>query len=58
MYERGGDVDSIVRAEHVALRHVYRCLDVAYKNPTKANKILSGKLKINVNDLHKVAKEG
>lgn len=58
MYEQGGDVDSIGRTEHVALRHVYRCLDVAYINPTKVNKILSGKLKTNVNDLHKVAKEG
>ena len=58
MYEQGGDVDSIDRAEHVALRHVYRCLEVAYMNPTKVNKILSGKLKTNVNDLYKVAKEG
>ena len=57
MYERGGDVDSIDRAEHVALRHVYRCLEVTYMNSEIANKILSGKQQINVNDIYKLAKE-
>ena len=57
MYERGGDVDTIGRAEHVALRHVYRCLEVAYMNPEIVNKILSSKQQINVNDIYKFAKE-
>lgn len=57
MYEQGGDVDSIGRAEHVALRHVYRFLEVAYMNPEIVNKILSGKQQINVNDIYKLAKE-
>ena len=29
MYERGSDVDSISRVEHVALRHVYKHLSLA-----------------------------
>lgn len=57
MYEQGGDVDSIGRAEHVALRHAYRCLEVAYMNPEIVNKILLGKQQINVNNIYKPAKE-
>lgn len=57
MYEQGGDVDSIGRAEHVALRRVYRCLEVAYMNPEIVNKILLGKQQINVNNIYKPAKE-
>ena len=57
MYEKCGDVDTIGRAEHVALRHVYRCLEVAYMNPEIVNKILSSKQQINVNDIYKFAKE-
>ena len=33
MYEQGGDVDSIGRTEHVALRHIYKHLSLAYLNP-------------------------
>ena len=38
-------------------RTFYRYLDIAYMNPDKINKILSGKLKINVNDLFQIARE-
>lgn len=58
LYERDGGVDNIIHNLHTSPRQFYRYLDVAYMNPTKVNKILSGKLKTNVNDLHKVAKEG
>lgn len=58
LYECEGNVDNIIRNLHTSPRQFYRYLDVAYMNPTKVNKILSGKLKTNVNDLHKVAKEG
>lgn len=57
MYKCGGDVDTIGRAEHVALRHAYQCLEVAYMNPEIVNKILSSKQQINVNDIYKFAKE-
>lgn len=57
MYEQGGVVDSIDRTEHIALRHVYRCLEVAYMNPEIVNKILSGKQQINIDDIYKLAKE-
>ena len=57
LYERDGDIHRIFRNEHTSPRQFYRHLDIAYMNPTKANEILSGKLKINVNDLFQIAKE-
>ena len=44
-------------ATYIPLRQFYRYLDIAYMNPKKANQILSGKLKINVNDLFQIARE-
>ena len=57
LYEREGDIHRIFRNEHTSPRQFYRHLDIAYMNPKKANQILSGKLKINVNDLFKIARE-
>lgn len=51
MYEQGGDVDSIGRAEHVALRHVYKHLSLAYLNPEVVNHILSNQCHISVRDM-------
>ena len=51
MYEQGGDVDSIGRAEHVALRHVYKHLSLAYLNPEVVNHILSNQCQISVRDM-------
>ena len=55
LYE--GNVDNIIRNLHTSPRQFYRYLDIAYMNPDKANEILSGKLKINVNDLFTIASE-
>ena len=55
LYERDGGVDNIIHNLHTSPRQFYRYLDIAYMNPTKANQILSGKLKINVNDLFQIA---
>lgn len=57
LYEREGNVDNIIRNLHTSPRQFYRHLDIAYMNPSTVNQILAGKLKINVNDLYKVAKE-
>jgi len=57
LYECEGNVDNIIRNLHTSSRQFYRCLDVAYMNPDKINEILSGKLKINVNDLFQIAQE-
>ena len=57
LYEREGNVDNIIRNLHTSPRQFYRYLDIAYMNPKKANQILSGKLKINVNDLFQIARE-
>ena len=57
LYECDGGVDNIIRNLHTSPRQFYRYLDIAYMNPDKINKILSGKLKINVNDLFKMAAE-
>lgn len=57
LYERDGDIHRIFRNDHTSPRQFYRHLDIAYMNPTKANQILSGKLKINVNDLFQIARE-
>ena len=51
MYEQGGDVDSIGRAEHVALRHVYKHLSLAYLNPEVVNHILSNQCQISVREM-------
>ena len=51
MYEQGGDVDSIGRAEHVALRHIYKHLSLAYLNPEVVNHILSNQCHISVRDM-------
>lgn len=55
LYERDGGVDNIIRNLHTSPRQFYRYLDIAYMNPDKINEILSGKLKINVNDLFQIA---
>ncbi|MBO7066693.1 MAG: hypothetical protein J6W40_03665 [Alphaproteobacteria bacterium] len=57
LYERDGGVDNIIRNLHTSPRQFYRYLDIAYMNPGKTNQILSGKLKINVNDLFQIARE-
>ena len=57
LYERDGNVDDIIRNLHTSPRQFYRYLDIVYMNPDKVNEILSGKLKINVNDLFRIAKE-
>lgn len=56
LYERDGGVDNIIRNLHTSPRQFYRYLDIAYMNPDNINQILSGKLKINVNDLFQIAK--
>ena len=56
LYEREGNVDNIIRNLHTSPRQFYRHLDIAYMNPSTVNQILSGKLKISVNDLYKIAK--
>ncbi len=57
LYEQDGNVDDIIRNNHTSSRQFYRYLDIAYMNPDKINEILSGKLKINVNDLFQIAQE-
>lgn len=57
LYEQDGGVDNIIRNLHTSPRQFYRYLDIAYMNPDKINQILSGKLKINVNDLFQIARE-
>ena len=57
LYERDGNVDEIIRCLHTSPRQFYRYLDIAYMNPGRINEILSGKLKINVNDLFQIAQE-
>ena len=57
LYERDGGVDNIIRNLHTSPRQFYRYLDIAYMNPDKINEILSGKLKINVNDLFRIAQK-
>ena len=57
MYEECGDVDTVARNEHVALRYVYKHLALAYINPTIANNLISGKINLPVRDiLDKVSK--
>ena len=51
LYESSDSVDNIVDNLHISFRQFYRYLDVAYMNPEEVNKILSGKLKINVKKL-------
>ena len=51
IYEQGGDVDSIGRDEHVALRHIYKHLSLAYLNPEVVNHILSNQCQISVRDM-------
>lgn len=51
MYEQGGDVDSIDQAEHVALRHVYKRLSLAYLSPEVVNHILSNQCHISLRDM-------
>ena len=57
MYEQYGDTDKIIAMEHTSPRQFYRHLDLAYMNPDKISEILSGRLKINVNDLFQIAKK-
>ena len=57
LYERDGDIHRIFEEERTSPRQFYRYLDVAYMNPDKTNEILSGKLKINVNDLFQIARD-
>lgn len=57
LYEQDGNVDNIIHNLHTSPRQFYRHLDIAYMNPDKINHILSGKLKINVNDLFQIARE-
>ena len=57
MYEECGDVDTVARKVGSTPRTIYRFLDIAYMTPDKINEVLSGKLKINVNDLFQIARE-
>ena len=57
LYEQNGNVDETIAKLHTSPRQFYRYLDIAYMNPNKVNQILSGKLKINVNDLFKIAEK-
>ncbi len=57
LYEKCGDVDTVARKVGSTPRTIYRFLDIAYMNPDKINEVLSGKLKINVNDLFQIARE-
>ena len=57
LYEQDGGVDNIIHNLHTSPRQFYRYLDIAYMNPDKVNEILSGKLKINVNDLFQIAQK-
>ncbi len=66
LFEQGGQwgekiikqrVDNIIHNLRTSPRQFYRYLDIAYMNPGKINQILSGKLKLNVNDLFKMAAE-
>lgn len=56
MYEQYGDSDKIIAMEHTSPRQFYRHLDLAYMNPETVNRILSGKQKVNVNELFQIAK--
>ena len=56
LYERDGDIHRIFQEEHTSPRQFYRHLDLAYINPETINHILSGKQKVNVNDLFQIAK--
>lgn len=56
LYERDGDIHRIFQEEHTSPRQFYRHLDLAYMNPETINHILSGKQKVNVNDLFQIAK--
>ena len=51
MYEKCGDVDTIARNEHIALRHVYKHLSLVYLNPEVVNHILSNQCQISVRDM-------
>lgn len=51
MYEECGDVDTIARNEHIALRHVYKHLSLVYLNPEVVNHILSNQCQISVRDM-------
>ena len=55
LYERDGGVDNIINNLHTSPRNFYRYLNIAYMNPHIANKILSGKQTVNVNDLFAIA---
>ena len=57
MYEECGNSDKIIAMEHTSPRQFYRHLDLAYMNPETINHILSGKQKVNVNDLFQIARE-
>lgn len=57
LYEQDGGVDNTIRNLHTSPRQFYRYLDIAYMAPDKINEVLSGKLKINVNDLFQIARE-
>ena len=57
LYERDGNVDNVICNNHTSSRQFYRYLNIAYMNPNTINQILSGKLKTNVNDLFRIAKE-
>ena len=57
LYEQDGNVDNIIRYLHTSPRQFYRYLGIAYMTPDNVNEILSGKLKINVNDLFRIARE-
>ena len=57
LYEQDEGVDDITHKLHISPRQFYRYLDIAYMNPNKINQILSGKLKINVNELFQIAQK-
>ena len=57
LYERGVGIKQICNQEHISPRQLNRYLDLAYMNPIKTNKMLSGFSNHKINDLFKIAIE-
>ena len=51
LYEQCGDVDTVAKKCHVSPMTVYRYFKLAYMMPDKINAILSGTVRIGINDL-------
>lgn len=51
LYEQCVDVDTVAKKCHVSPMTVYRYFKLAYMMPDKINAILSGTVRIGINDL-------